>query len=227
MPILLVVALVIMAAFFLTNDDEGDADGAGPPVPTPQDEGVPPAAPPPDIVAAGDLLDALALRNEGARNGYEREAFGDGWMVDTNGCDVRSRVLADESLVPVTKESNECSVAAGEWKSLYDNYTTPNPDELEIDHMVPLAEAWDSGAATWSPQQREKYANDTEREDALVAVTAATNQSKSDQDPAEWMPPHRGAWCRYATAWIVQKSAWKLTVDTAERTALRNVLATC
>jgi hypothetical protein len=60
-----------------------------------------------------------------------------------------------------------------------------------------------------------------------VAVTAATNRSKSDRDPAEWMPSHRDSWCRYATAWVTQKAAWRLTVDPAEHEALVNVLATC
>jgi len=73
----------------------------------------------------------------------------------------------------------------------------------------------------------QQYANDTRRPDALIAVTAAMNQSKSDRDPAEWLPPNRDAWCRYADAWIAQKAAWKLTIDPAERDALRNVLTSC
>jgi hypothetical protein len=219
--------VVVLVAFFVTN---GDLDADGTPsttVPTAPDEATPPAAPPAETRSAAQLLTTLAVTAEGPRSGYEREAFGEGWTVDGNGCDVRDRVLADESLVPVTLEADGCSVAAGEWSSLYDGYSTPDPGELEIDHMVPLAEAWDSGAATWSPPQREKYANDMDRDDALVAVTAATNQSKSDRDPAEWMPPKRESWCRYVNAWIAQKSAWKLTVDPAERDALHNVLATC
>jgi hypothetical protein len=72
-----------------------------------------------------------------------------------------------------------------------------------------------------------QYANDLNRRDALIAVTAATNQSKSDRDPAEWMPPNRDAWCRFAAAWITQKATWHLTIDPAERDALRNVLTSC
>jgi Protein of unknown function (DUF1524) len=180
-----------------------------------------------DDAPADELLATLTVTEEGSDAGYERDEFGEGWRTDRRDCDVRERVLAEESQVPVTREDDECTVVEGEWVSLYDGYATPDPDELEIDHVVALAEAWESGADDWSDERRERFANDTRRPDALIAVTAATNQSKSDRDPAEWMPPNRDAWCRYAEAWITQKSAWELTVDRAERRALRNVLATC
>jgi hypothetical protein len=182
-----------------------------------------------DVRRTLNRLAALPVAAESGSARYERMNFGDGWRVDRDGCDTRDDVLAAESRVPVTRARNGCTVTRGDWLSLYDGYSTPDPDELEIDHMVPLAEAWESGASSWTPAERERYANDTDphRPDALVAVTAATNRSKSDRDPAEWMPPNRDAWCRYATAWITQKRAWHLTVDPAERRALRNVLATC
>jgi hypothetical protein len=176
--------------------------------------------------SASDLLATLVVRDEGSRTGYEREAFGDGWVVDDHGCDTRELVLAQESKAPITRRA-DCSVVEGRWLSLYDGDTTRDPEDLQIDHMVPLAEAWESGAAAWPTERRERYANDMRRHGALIAVSAAMNQSKSDRDPADWMPPDRGVWCRYINAWIVQKHDWHLTVDRAEVRALRNVVATC
>jgi hypothetical protein len=216
---LLLVLLLAVAVFIAVRSARGDESGA-PPGPTTT------TAPPPAGSPAA-LLAALVVAEEADRDGYSREAFGVGWALDANGCDVRNQVLADESRVPVTRAGDGCAVVRGEWLSLYDNRTTPDPDELEIDHVVSLAEAWDSGAASWSADRRSQYANDLAHPDALLAVTAASNQSKSDSDPAEWMPPHRPSWCRFAAAWITQKSAWKLTVDAAERTALQDALAGC
>ncbi|CAL9674121.1 hypothetical protein SUDANB176_07636 (plasmid) [Streptomyces sp. enrichment culture] len=73
---------------------------------------------------------------------------------------------------------------------------------LDIDHMVPLAESWDSGASAWTAQRREAYANDQGADASLVAVTARSNRSKADQDPAEWLPPAAGVHCRYVAEWL-------------------------
>ena len=98
--------------------------------------------------------------------------------------------------------------------------TTPtgrSPSDLDIDHLVPLAEAWDSGARNWTAAQRQAYANDLGDARALVAVTDNVNQAKGDQDPAEWMPPAAGATCRYVGEWAAVKIRWRLTVDTPRR----------
>jgi hypothetical protein len=176
--------------------------------------------------SATELLGTLVVRDEGRRSGYDRELFGEDWAVDGNGCDTRELVLAQESNAPITRR-DDCSVVEGRWLSLYDGDTTRDPATLQIDHMVPLAEAWDSGASGWDAERRERYANDMRRHGALIAVSSEMNQSKSDQDPAEWMPPDQGVWCRYVNAWIIQKHDWHLTIDRAERNALGNVLETC
>ncbi|WP_436792622.1 GmrSD restriction endonuclease domain-containing protein [Actinospongicola halichondriae] len=111
------------------------------------------------------------------------------------------------------------------WYSIYDGYSTPDETELEIDHVVALAEAWRSGAHAWSTSTRIEFANDIDLSQALVAVTAATNRSKSDHDPATWQPPSSQAWCEYADAWITVKLKWDLSADPAEVDALRNMLA--
>lgn len=218
----MILLLLIVAYVAVRNaGDEGDGPAAAPP------PAAAPAEAPGSDRSAVELLATLGVTGEASRGGYEREAFGGDWLVGADGCDVRIHVLVEESQVPVTRAADGCTIAEGEWLSLYDGYSTPNPEELEIDHMVPLAEAWDSGAGAWSAERRESFANDTTRPDALIAVTAAMNQSKSDRDPAEWMPPNRDAWCRYADAFVTQKAAWKLTIDPAEREALHNILTSC
>jgi Protein of unknown function (DUF1524) len=176
---------------------------------------------------AAELLAALTVADEAHVDTYEREAFGEGWGPAGDGCDVRDEVLAVESTVAVKRGDDGCTVTSGRWESIYDGYSTPEPEELEVDHMVPLAEAWASGARGWPEARRVAYANDTRHADALVAVTAATNQAKGDKDPAEWMPSARDSWCRYASAWVTQKYSWQLSVDAAEKRALTNVLAAC
>jgi hypothetical protein len=117
-------------------------------------------------------------------------------------------------------------VLAGSWVSLYDGLTTTAPGSFDIDHVVPLAEAWASGASTWSADERRDFANDLD-DPQLVAVSAHTNRSKGDRDPAEWEPPDRTSWCWYATSWVTVKTRWHLSADPAEVAALRTMLATC
>ena len=99
--------------------------------------------------------------------------------------------------------------------------------DLDVDHLVPLAEAWRSGAHAWDDARRRAFANDLDEPDALVAVTATSNRQKGDKDPAGWLPPRREQWCWYASAWIRVKAKWDLTADPDEAAALRQVLASC
>lgn len=176
---------------------------------------------------AGELLESLTVTTETDPSGYDRAQFGAGWQSGADGCDTRDRVLAGESRTPVRRD--RCTVVAGDWLSAWDNTAVADPAALDIDHLVPLAEAWTSGAASWDPARRVAFANDLNpaRPDALVAVTAKSNRAKGDGDPAQWMPPARAVWCRYATAWITQKHAWHLSIDPAERQALADALDTC
>ncbi|GGT45056.1 hypothetical protein GCM10010254_75090 [Streptomyces chromofuscus] len=98
---------------------------------------------------------------------------------------------------------------------------------LDIDHMVPLAEAWDSGASAWTPQRREAYANDQGAEQSLVAVTARSNRSKADQDPAEWLPPAADVHCQYLAEWVGAKLRWALAADDVEMAALESAASGC
>lgn len=99
--------------------------------------------------------------------------------------------------------------------------------DLDIDHMVPLAESWDSGASAWTAQRREAYANDQGAATSLVAVTARSNRSKADQDPAQWMPSAAEVHCRYIAEWVGTKLRWGLTADEAEVAALEDTARGC
>lgn len=174
------------------------------------------------------VVDQLVVAPQTGADSYHRDMFGGTWIdADGDGCDTRAEVLIAESRTPAQVDPYGCGVVAGDWVSTYDGYTTPDPTELEIDHVVALAEAWRSGASLWDGATRLAYANDLDEPAALVAVTAATNQSKSDRDPASWQPPNPAAWCEFATSWVTVKLRWGLTADQPEVDALRNMLAAC
>lgn len=157
------------------------------------------------------------------RLGYTREAFG-GWAdEDGDGCDTREAVLIAESVVPA-KVGAGCRVLSGRWTSAYDGAAVTDPRTLDIDHVVSLAEAWRSGAWAWLPQARRAFAND---ERGLTAVSARSNRSKGDDDPAGWLPPLPAARCGYIDAHIASKSRWGLSVDPAEAGALHAFVSAC
>ena len=182
----------------------------------------------PAVAATGGLTasDALAQLVTAApiSAGYDRSLFQHWIDADGDGCDTRQEVLIAESTTPVVKGAG-CTVVSGTWYSWYDGETWTNPSDVDIDHLVPLSEAWQSGAYQWSASQRRAFANDLESSVALEAVTDNVNQSKGDRDPAVWMPPLPEVACQYATNWVLVKSRWNLTVDTAERAALSGILS--
>ena len=169
---------------------------------------------------AVQLLNSLPVAAE-ETSGYSRDLFRH-WIRQADGCTTRQDVLIDER---TAGSVSGCSVVNGRWTSFYDGVTTTNPRSLDIDHMVPLKEAWDSGAWRWNAATRQAYANDLGYGLSLVAVTASANRSKSDRDPAEWMPA-RGR-CSYAKAWIGVKYRWRLSVDAPEKRALASALQGC
>ncbi len=158
--------------------------------------------------------------------GYDRDLFADWYDADRNGCNTRKEVLIAESLDPIQIGSG-CTITGGRWFSIYDNVETTDSSKFDIDHMVPLSEAWGSGAWNWNADQRKHFANDLDQPFFLIAVTASSNRSKSDRDPAEWMPPNSGYHCEYVRIWIEIKRAWDLSVDQAEHDFLARKLASC
>jgi len=129
--------------------------------------------------------DPVGLRIEPERDGgYDRDLFADWYDADRNGCNTRKEVLIAESLDPV-KIGSKCAISGGRWFSIYDNVETTDASTFDIDHMVPLSEAWGSGAWNWNDDQRKRFSNDLDQPIFLIAVTASSNRSKSDRDPAE------------------------------------------
>lgn len=161
-----------------------------------------------------------------SHTGYNRDLF-KAWIdADSDGCDTRAEVLILESLVKTTTR-NTCTVSTGSWVSLYDGVTLTDASKLDIDHFVPLAEAWVSGAYAWPNDKKVRYGNDLGYGPSLIAVSASSNRSKSDSDPAKWMPSNRTYYCDYAATWVAVKWRWSLTVDTLERRAIQAVLSSC
>jgi hypothetical protein len=160
------------------------------------------------------------------RTGYDRDLFNHWIDADGDGCNTRYEVLIAEATTTPSVGSG-CTLSGGRWASYYDGATWTDPADLDIDHMVPLAEAWDSGARTWTPAQRQAFANDLGDARTLAAVTDNVNQSKGDRDPAEWMPSVSSVACRYITEFTAVKTRWGLTVDTAEKSRLTSVAAGC
>lgn len=176
----------------------------------------------PRKVSASVLLKSLHVRAETPR-GYVRAKF-KLWVTHNSNCNTRERVLIDESTSTVTKTRN-CTVKSGTWLSRYDGVTVKQASKLDIDHVVPLAEAWRSGANHWSSAKREAYANDLGYAGSLMAVSAHANRSKGDEDPDRWMP---AKWkCQYVADWIAIKYRWKLSIDHREQTFLRHEMHSC
>ncbi|CAL9381123.1 hypothetical protein SUDANB121_01068 [Nocardiopsis dassonvillei] len=176
-------------------------------------------------VPLAEAVSALPVAEEG-RAGYDRSLFPHWVDADRDGCSTRAEVLLEEAVTaPAVGEG--CRISGGEWFSYYDGATVAEARLLDIDHMVPLAEAWDSGASQWSTARRRDFANDLGEPVALVAVTARENRAKADRDPAEWLPSDEGVHCRYAAEWTAVKTRWSLSVDAAEKDALLALAEGC
>ncbi|MFE0116835.1 HNH endonuclease family protein [[Kitasatospora] papulosa] len=175
-----------------------------------------------EVTTLADAVGLVTVVDED-RTGYTRSSFrhwNSGDLAD--GCNTRNEVLLAEA-VTAPAVAPGCKLTGGSWLSYYDGQEVTDPGALDIDHMVPLAEAWDSGASAWAAARREAYANDQGAAASLVAVTARTNRQKADQDPAQWLPPAPDAQCRYVGEWVATKLRWQLTVDATELEALKVV----
>jgi hypothetical protein len=173
------------------------------------------------------LLAALPVRKEAHAASYARSRFTLWIDADHDGEDTRAEVLKAESRVRVTESAHHV-VRRGRWVSPYDEQRFTSASGLDIDHLVPLEEAWTSGASAWSARKREAYANDLGFGPSLVAVSRHANRSKGDADPTGWLPPRAASVCGYVRNWIAVKSRWGLSVDPAEKAALaHDLVARC
>lgn len=154
---------------------------------------------------------------------YDRDLFPT-WITIEGKCNTREYVLRRDGSA-VTLDS-ECRSTAGTWLSPYDGLTWTDASDLDIDHMVPVKNAWVSGAKAWTTDKRRDFANDVVRPQ-LWAVTDSSNRSKGDRSPDAWKPELASFYCTYARSWVAVKSYWELTVTTAEKAALTSMLDTC
>ena len=188
---------------------------AGPAVATPP--GIPSAA------TAQSQLDELTVAAEANAGSYDRDLFPH-WITISGTCNTRETVLKRDGRYVVT--SSACAATSGSWYSPYDGATWSAASDVDIDHVVPLAEAWRSGASSWTTSRRQSFANDLTRPQ-LIAVTDNVNQAKGDKDPAEWLPSYTSARCRYVQEWVAVKIRWRLTVNTTEKSTLTSLANGC
>jgi hypothetical protein len=168
-------------------------------------------------------LAALTVKANGSMTGYSRTKYPH-WHIVSGTCDTRETVLKRDGTN--VKVGSDCYPTSGSWKSPYDGATWTLASDVDIDHMVPLANSWVTGASSWTTAKREAFANDLTRPQ-LLAVTDNVNQSKSDKAPDVWKPPLQSYWCTYATRWVAVKYYYALSVTSAEKSALSGMLGRC
>jgi hypothetical protein len=224
--LIVAVALAILVAVQVTMaTDRGSRFTA--------DADVPTVAPGVDILVGIPLIPARVHGND-----YRRAAFGESWTDDNtapgghNGCDTRNDIL-DRDLVDKTFTAIKRCPTAVATGTLYDPYTNDTVAftrgnqvgaSVQIDHIVPLALAWDLGARDWTDDMRRRFANDPAN---LLAVQGKANQDKGDAEPADWMPPNNAFWCQYAVQFAAVLRGYALPVDERSADALRGAAATC
>jgi len=170
------------------------------------------------------LLERLEVDDSPPAGGYLRDGWPTWKDIDHDGCDAREQALIAASRTPAERAVN-CRVLGGSWVSAYDGVEVVGPPQgIEVDHLVPLKNAYVSGGHGWTIDRRVLFANDQAE---LWAVSSASNGSKGDRTPDEWRPPASSVWCEYATRWVGIKVEWHLSATTAEREALGEMLETC
>lgn len=191
---------------------------------------VAPVLPPPVEAAVyqaplWNAIASLAVTDEDNR-GYNRDRYFGDWADADGDCqNTRHEVLAEETHVPPTYRSGGCEVSAGRWVTSWDNRVHPSASTLQIDHTVPVHEAWGSGAKYWSQARRVAFLNDLGDPRSLTAQTTALNKDKNGQGPQNWMPPANR--CAYITDWVAVKIRWGLSIDFGEKDAIVNHAKPC
>ncbi len=176
---------------------------------------------------ATSVLETLAVKGRAPKTGYKRTQFGNGWATD-GGCDTRNRILARD-LTDISV-SDDCKVLSGTFNDPYTGKTIPftrgadTSALVQIDHVVALSNAWQTGAQLLAPEKRIALANDPLE---LLAVDGDANQKKGDGDAATWLPANKAFRCQYVARQIAVKAKYSLWVTAAEKLAMQTVLAKC
>ncbi|MFE5852580.1 HNH endonuclease family protein [Streptomyces sp. NPDC056500] len=174
-----------------------------------------------EVAQLEDAISIIPTEDEN-RAGYHPSSFRH-WNKgrDTaDGCAAREEVLIAEA-VEAPEVGAGCKLTGGRWVSYYDEQSTSKLASVEVDHVVPLAEAWGSGASAWTAQRREAFANDQGAPGTLAAVTVRSKREKADQDLTGWLPAAPSQQCRYIGDWVATKLRWGLTTDKAELEVLK------
>ncbi|KAF3934657.1 hypothetical protein ABW20_dc0103528 [Dactylellina cionopaga] len=187
------------------------------PLPVPSPGGIPSTA------DAKSKLTALVVRASGSGTGYSRDLFPH-WSTVSGACNAREWVLKRDGTGVV--QDSSCAATSGTWRCPYSGGTYFAASDIDIDHMIPLKNAWISGASSWTTTKRGQFANDLTNPQ-LWATKDSVNQAKSDQSPDSWKPPLTSFYCTYARSWVQVKYAWALSITSAEKSALTSMLNTC
>ncbi|BDZ52519.1 hypothetical protein GCM10025867_47600 (plasmid) [Frondihabitans sucicola] len=181
------------------------------------------------ISTATNTLATIPEVPDGSMAGYSRELFphwekatANGWSGVPAACDSREAALIRDG--KDVKYSKTCSITSGSWVDPYTGTKATKSGDMDIDHLVPLAAAWRSGASKWTTAQRQKFANDPL---VLVTAGASANRSKGDRGPDQWVPPAANAQCEYAVRWVEIKGAYQLTATASEKLKLGALLKAC
>ncbi len=217
-----IVAIIAFIGFVLTISLHPDMHQAVAPPEADNSQNV--------AVVSGDAataLDKLSVKGRAPKTNYSRDQFGSGW-ASQQGCDMRNIILNRDLMN--TQLDEKCRVVSG---TLNDPYTGKviqfvrgeiSSQDVQIDHVIALSNAWQTGAQALSPERREQLANDPLE---LLAVDGEANQQKSDGDAATWLPPNKAFRCQYVARQIAVKLKYALWVTVAEKEAMERVLATC
>jgi hypothetical protein len=172
--------------------------------------------PPRGITTGRALLNTLVKR---APAGPEfRQAAFDYPVMRPDGCTTEEHVLIANASDPTM--SSPCTVSKAQWPAVWDMQVLEDPAQVDVAHLVPLEEAWHSGAWAWTPEQRREFANDLTNSLTLTILSTGANKERGSSDPAHWWPPYFGVHCKYAQEWVWIKARWNLSVDPAEYDAL-------
>lgn len=156
---------------------------------------------------------------------YKRSTFRHWVDADRDCQNTRQEVLIRQSLVPVLMDEKGCKVISGKWYDPFTDKFYSNPRRLDIDHHVPLKEAYSSGADKWDYETRKAFANDLETKGALIAIYLGTNRSKGAKDPGRWLP--KNGKCKYIETWVRIKEKWGLKYDVQEKGVVASLAAQC